>query len=612
MVITHITGADVIAHFFTELATISPILPFLARTLVVVMAIALVWVVLSVPGFWLCRTLGVFLTSAIAKLADLRRRIFAVGLSLFSRRAQPIEAFVASHAQMFSFSSENSQVRTEIKKVRVAIEAIPSRIASLEARITDAGKNFEAASETLARTELPQPVTAPAAQDFAAVQRGRNRAVITLTLSLILTPAFIAFNTAMLNEFLNGFWPGLEYFGIPLSLVLAGFATLFEIGLGVFLALSVNRLAQLAWYSGIALLAFIEMSFYARLGQGFNWSIFDAFYPNGNAPAWTKMWFGSLGLVLVLCLAGAGHALFTSIAQLADQHVIRQWRRYISARMRHATTMSQKLGDAARAKGLLLSSLQEVQTQFTTTDNSTRSGMLTIENAKQEFLSQVDRAAAIRLEDTRRLDRGAMLRQFIECLVFAVTIIFALALIAMVYGTLVLVSPSLWLSGWWLGWGVALGEAVLLFGAGSAVSRANVTLPATDGIPATNLAQSRMGPILGFVMLIAVLVGNGFFVLRGLGATSMMLFLLVTAADAFLFWCGTRLGMIGAAVWSVLVSAGTVMASAVVWVSGLLVGAIGLACAAARVVLVVLAYPYSILFLRDPTGSQLVSARAAA
>jgi len=596
----------VVDRFFADLAEISPVLPLLVRALIVVVVFVIVWIVFSVPAYWLCRTLGTFLKASLSRLVSLRQWLFAKGSEIFSAKTAPIERFLAAHAQMFSFATENKQIGRELARVRAAVEALPTRVASLDASITTAGHSFNAASEALTQVTLPPPVAAPAAQEFHAVRLGANRAAITLVLALLLTPAFVVFNTAMLNEFLGGFWPGLDFFGIQLSLVLAGFATLLEIGLGVFLVAFPNRPAQLAWYSGIVILAFIEMSFYARLGQGFNWSIFDAFYAQGGAPAWTKLWFGALGIVLVLCLAGAGHALFSSISQLGDQHIVKQWRKYISERMRHATTMKQKLSEAERSKNLLTQSLSEVQTHFATAESATSSGLVALETSKQQFLDQVSRAAAIRLEDVRRLDRGAMMRLFIECLVFAVTIGFALSLIAMVYETLVWITPLLWLSGFWLGWVVALGEAVLLFGGGSAFSRANVTLPAAEGIPATNLTQSRAGPILGVAMLIFVVFANAFYVLRGWSMTSVMLFLLVTAADVFLFWCGTRLGMIGAAVWAVVASAGYTAAAFGIWSAALVVGFVGLVWGGLRFFLVMVAYPYSILVLRDPSGAQLL------
>jgi hypothetical protein len=594
----------VVAQFFSSLNDISPLLPLLVRVLIVTAIALIAWVALSIPAFWLYRSLGGYFSEMMKTLSQTARKLRDFAAALLALCRTPIDSFVSVHAQMFSFAQENRQVRSEVERLRKSVEAIPRRIQALEVSVNEAERKFSTAVEFIQQLELPQPMNPPAAQEFTAVQIGRNRAVVTLAIALILTPALVGFNTGMLNEFFSSFWAGLEYMGVQLSLVLSCFATILEISLGAFLVLFPSRPAQLCLYIGIGFLAFVEASFYARLGQEFHWSIFDAFY-GAEAPAWTKLWFAVFGPVLVIGLAFAGHALFSSISHLADQHVIRQWRAYIKRRMRSASELKTKLTDADRSKSLLGGSLTDVQTSFATTREVTGSSLSVIEQAQDAFLKEIRKAEQIRLADSRRLDGGAMLRQFIECLVFVGAIAFCGGLIDFVFGMLEIVTPFRWPLGLSFALTVALTETVILLMAGSAISRANTTLPAVEGAQPANPVQNLVGPVAGTAILAIVLLGNAFYILQEVSLLRFMILALVAAANVALFWFGTRLGMIGAALWGLAHSIGYVIAAATVATGALLLGAAWGLVGAVVIALVALAYPYSLLILRDPSASQL-------
>jgi hypothetical protein len=588
-----------IDRFYEQLAAISPVLPILIKILIA-------WLVLALPAYWLCRTLGVAIFEWQMKLTELRRSLGAKAAEAFKACTTPIEKFVIVHAQMFSFAHENQQILDELLKLRKSVDSVPVRVQSLESTILEARKRFDASVERLSQLELPRPIEPPGSQDFSSVQKGRNRAVVTLILALIFTPGFVIFNTGMLSEFLESFSPGLEYFGLPLSTVLAGFATLIEIALGALLVLFPARPAQMIWYGGIVVLAFVELSFYARLGEGFNWSVFDAFYPRHDAPAWTKEWFGLFGPVLVACLAGSGHAFFSSVSQLADHHVVRQWRWYIKRRMRTAKELREKLGDVEHARQTLGTSLERIQSMFATAQDVPEATASVIEHAKQGLLENINLAAIVRLNDTRRLDRGAMLRQLIECLVFAAIIAIAFGVLAFVYSLSRVTATSIWFANWWLGATVAIGEGVMLLLGGSAYSRSNTVLPAAEGAPATNLPQNRIGPIIGLIILTSALIGNIFFALHNFNLLNLLLLALLILSVAGLFWCGTRLGLIGAALWSVLLAAGYILVGTVWGLAGALIGLLQIVLLVVCIVIKIAAYPYSILVLRDASGSQLI------
>lgn len=594
------------SNFMTELASISPWLPMLVEIAILSLVVIGLWTILSLPGYWLCRTIGVFMLACSERLSRTRKALMAASWVTFGRSGEPIDQFVASHAQMFSFASENQQIRDDISRLRQTVEGIPTRLQALEAGIVDAGKNFAAAAENLSTHELPVGVTAPSASEFHAIQKGRNHAAVMLCGALLITPALVAFNTAMLSRFLEGFEPGAEILGFSQSLLLAGFASLIEIMLGALLAWLPSRPAQFIIFSCIAGLAFLECIFYALMGQGFGISPFDAFYSPDPAPVWTKAWFGLFGPILVVCLTGAGHVLVTSINQLAETHVVRQWKAYLTQRIGSARKIRELLSDAERAKVGLEKDLGEVRSFIGQTEKDSLSIIDVIETAKEQLLESVKRASAIRMEDTRRLDRGAMVRQFNECLFYALGIAVAAGILAAVYSTAIITGPFFTLVGWPLGVTIAVAQSAVLILAGSATSRASITLPAMDGVPATNLPSSKLGIVAGFAILAAVAVGDAFYALGTLTALNLFVFASLLASSFALFWCGSKIGLIGAALWSLGLCAAIVFASIVLLVTGLLIGFVQLVLLVWRAILIAVAYPYSLIFLKDPTGSQLI------
>jgi hypothetical protein len=308
-----------------------------------------------------------------------------------------------------------------------------------------------------------------------------------------------------------------------------------------------------------------------------------------------------------LGLAFAGHALFESITHLADSHVLRQWRRYVTARMSKAAELRNRLGDADRAKTLLANSLAEVQNTFSTTKGLAGSSLTVIEEAKNSFLEQIKLAEQIRLDDGRKLDRGAMLRQFLEYLVVATAAVLAIAMIAVVYTFVPSARALSWLSGRSFGWTVAICQAAVLLVGGSAASRSNTTLAAAPGIPGINPGHGMLATFAGVAILVTTMIANGFHALHAITTFNVMLWALLAAADICLFWSGMRLGLIVAAVWALLCSAARAAASLAAAAGATILWIAGLALRLASVFATALAYPYSVLFRSDRPGAQMLS-----
>jgi hypothetical protein len=591
-------------YFLQGLAAVSPILPWLVRAILVGLALIAAWVLLSIPGFWLCRALAPFLWQGMTKLAELSHKLLDRGVAVFKTMATPINEFVVCHAQAFSFADENSQVVQSIRALREKVKAIPDRIDSLETILVDAEKRFSKVSDSIASVELPASLEAPTAQQFAAIQVADNHSVVKLILAAVLSPGLMAINTGMLTEFFDSLWPGLEFHGLPIAQVLAFLFTIAEFASGAFIVYS-GTLIKGVLLVGVSFLALIEFACYARLGQGFSWSPFEAFYPPGAAPVWTTLWFGGFGIAIVALLAVAGHTFVEAIKDLRTHHVVKQWKEYIGSRMANATALRERLEDAERAKTVLKKSLDEVSETFRSTKEGTNSALAIIAAAKADFLSEIEKAGLIRLEDQRQLGRGSMLRIYFQSLFFVGAAVVALIVGAVVFA--IFPAPQL-LSflGARANLFMSAAEVAILLTAGAASSRENATLPSVVGNAPSNVRHSNVGLIMGGGIVAAIVLANAFYLLQPFSWSGAALWAAMVGMDLGLFWLGTRLGVIVAAVWA------TIHAGVITIFAGLLIiasAAVRIAwimLATIRVSLFVLAFPFSVLFLKDPTGSKLL------
>lgn len=591
-------------HFLQGLAVVSPVLPWLLRAILVGLALIAAWVLLSIPGFWLFTALAPFIGQALTRLAKISSDLLDRGIAVFRTVATPINDFIASHAQAFSFADENSQVVRSIGALKDQVKAIPDRIDSLEAILVDAEKRFSKVWDSIASVELPATLEAPTAQQFATIQVADNHSVVKLILAGILSPGLMAINTGMLTEFFDSLWPGLDFHGLPIAQVLAFLFTVAEFASGAFIVYS-GSLIKAVLLIGVGFLALIEFACYARLGQGFGWSPFEAFYAPGAAPVWTTLWFGGFGLAIVALLAVAGHTFVEAVNELRTHHVIKQWKSYIGSRMASATALRERLGDAERAKTVLKASLEDVSETFSSTKDSTNSALTVIGSAKADFLAEIEKAGLIRLEDQRQLGRGSMLRIYFQSLFFVGAAFVALVVGAVVFSLFPLPHLLVFLGPHTTGF-MSAAEVAILLTAGAASSRENATLPSVVSGAPSNGRHSRIGLAVGGGVVAAIILANAFYLLKPFSWEGAAIWAALVGMDLGLFWLGTRLGVIVAAVWA------TVHAAVIALFAGLLIAFaaavrfVWILLAGFRVVLFVLAFPFSAIFLKDPTGSKLL------
>lgn len=599
-----------IANIFSELASISPMLPLMMRFLVLTIVLMVVWVVISIPAHFFRQAVEPFLMAALFKLTSAVHWLFEIAHSTLKRWVTPLENFITVHAQMFSFADENSQIRFEIARLRSSVEAIPAKIIALEAGIVDAGTNFAAATTKLENIPVPPSVQPPDHHAFFAITKQSNWALISLIMTALISPFLIVFNTVMLTQIIDGWWGGMEFHGYAISTILAVGFTVFEIALGIFVVFAAQPAAKYSLIVLVLMVAFLEANFYARMGKGMHWSILDAWFPEGEAPAWTQQWLGLFGLVIVGGLAFCGHEFVKSLRKVTDNHIVRQWRSFLRQRTNIANEMAERLSTVERTRGVIVKSLDDVRTAFSATSGIAESNLSVIEAAKDAFLAEIDKASKIRLEDKRRLDRGAMIRMLLESLALIFGTVLAFVLTAYLYRVLSASDAGLWLTGWQLGLTVAVGKGGLLLLIGNLASRSSAILPATDGLPATAV-YSGARLLIAYAVLAVAIGGDAFYSLRGLTSAGALVFVLLAIANVFLLFVGTKLGLMGAAFVSCAHSLGLLACAGILALGGIAVWLVYLAVVLVRLMLVVLSMPFrAILFRRTRPEPDTIGAAA--
>ncbi len=592
-------------QFFVQLSSVSPMLPSIVRAIVVALVLILAWIAVALPAFLLWRSIEKFLISARSVLQAFAKECFARAKLLLASAKLPIEHFLDEHAQMFSFAEENRQIRLALSRIAEAADNLQVDAGRLEKSLAECESGITAASNSINRVLVPEDMQPPDPNDFSRIKKGHNRALVTL---VFVAPVIIAagiVNAYMLNQFFGYMTESMGQYGATVAILISLAFVVVEVGLGIVASSSTNAL-RVAALLAILFLASIEFLFYAGLGQNFKQVFVYIFSPN-PVPFWTRWWFGVFGPALVLCLSGTGHLLFSSVALLADTHVVRQWRRHLVQRHSHVDQLNQSYRVIGRSRDQLADTLSNLTVFVSRAQENAGSAAGVLHGAKAEIKKQVERAQAIRLEDSRRLDRGAMLRKFYESLFIVLAIILVFVGISYVYEIRSLRIIATFHGGWWLGIALALSETVALLLAGNAVHRTSYTLPAAEGIPGSTLPIDTIGRISGFAMLAVVILGNAFITARLFTVEAVIIFLILTTFALVLLYCGTRLGMTLASVSTATLSLFYLLGSAINTSLGVMAFAMNFIFLFFQVLLYAASYPIQLILDRRSGRESIVS-----
>ena len=91
--------------FLDQLEALSPVLPSIVKTIVIVVAIVVAWVLISIPAYWIAQALADPLNKLSATLGQVRNSMMEITRRLFVGREMPVEQFAATHSQAFSFTN---------------------------------------------------------------------------------------------------------------------------------------------------------------------------------------------------------------------------------------------------------------------------------------------------------------------------------------------------------------------------------------------------------------------------------------------------------------------------------------------------------------------------
>ncbi|MEI9993757.1 MAG: hypothetical protein WDM91_04105 [Rhizomicrobium sp.] len=591
-----------IKQFFEQLSEINWLLPWLVKIIILALVAIIAGVVLSIPAYFTERIIGPALERAIAALRQTCRWLFDLARATFGSRSDLVDRFVADHAQQYSFSRENAAIARRIARVQKRLAAIPGKIASLDATVSQAGTRITQSSYALSQMVYPETVPPPSPAEFQQIQLGKNRAVVKVILGTALCAAFVAINTGMLDQFFDSYFAGQRYFGIEIALVLAALFSIAELAFGglfvFFKGMTPGNIAVKILLIALTLgLAGLEGAFYSKLGS--DWTLFDALFAPNPAPAIFKLWLGIFGPILVGGLALTSHLLVQGIVELSESHIVRQWRRSLRLKARSAGLISERLSTAQKASAVLNTTMADLKSTFDSAEASTNSHAAVIEEGRAQFTAAIADAEAIRMSAARPLDRGAMLRLLSANVIIAVVAAILVVGVALLYTELGIASHSMHLNSVWLGWVIAIVEACGALVAGYAAMRENAIVSSADAVPTRNPAADWAGIAVAAVIMVMIAVANGYYAMQSATTTRMLWFAIAMLASFCFFFCGGRLGLIGASLGVIARVAARALSGVLVSLAGFFTGAVMLVLWAMREVLAWLAYPFRYLFLKD-------------
>lgn len=502
---------------------------------------------------------------------------------------------------MFVFADENADVTHKLSDLTTAVAAIPADLGTTE-------RALKAAQETVVqdvincaeRIEIPADADTPSAKEFTAVVLEPNDALLRTIVISVIVLALLAVNTLMLREFFASFI-SLRVFGIQISLVVSCFFSLLEVALGAcytFVGNGNSSLPRLVVRIGapvlVLFMASIEWHFYAKFGEALQFDNLDDLFGK-ILPGGAGSWFAVFGVVISFALFVLGDLLFVALQQLFRGNVVRRYRAFLRARMRYADSLRVALGEARESTKELKQAISTVSAALAPIGRQIPKTVRDITEAKGAFEEAFEKAKRTRLEPYKEVGRSEMLWSYYTGIFRAISVVITYFIIAIAFGAFGLNTPVTIGHVTLPGFAVALGEIVLVLGAGNGTGRLMVSMTTDSEIAKYTSRSNVILAGCAYAVAITVVAGDGLTFLNRGTFIDVMWFAFTCAACFWLFVVGRSLGLTISAVWVFIQSCVVLLASAVAFLAGSCLLVVRLVIALFRALLELLAYPMKAL-----------------
>jgi hypothetical protein len=462
---------------FEQLEVIHPILPPIVRAIVVVAVALLLWVIASVPAYWMSQAVSPALFRLAAILFDARTKALALSGSLFGARQFPVDQFVGNHAQVFALGDENDRLVRALGAVRQTISVWPATEISLERSLLDGERSVKESRLALQRIEWPRSVDAPTPQQYSLIRVEQNDAWLRTVIFAIFSAFLIAINTLMLREFFASIMPPVRFLGIPVAIIFSFLFSVLELIFGFCLAfverpsLSISGLLRAVLLIALTLLALIELGFYAQFGVALDFNPFATLWAPNKPPMWTNLWLGLFGPLVVMGLGFSGHGLAVALRELSRDNVVRQYRRFLNLITRKADELETRVESTRKVSDGLINTLKDLEPRYKTLASDTPGAAKQLDQIRTEVQAITIQAQSIRQNPFQQIGPSEMLRSFLSYIFVAPTAVIAFMLIALAFGALGFSEPFTIGRAALPGFGVAAAETALMIGIGYATGR---------------------------------------------------------------------------------------------------------------------------------------------
>jgi hypothetical protein len=343
----------------------------------------------------------------------------------WGKAADVVDAFVENLSLRWVFSDRDERLRAQLKNVRSDVHTVGTQLHDEFSKVDGRIASFETAVQGL---HSPEAFAAGGIGDAELAQqrdaaRARRSSLIILVVGSVIVFGLISLNTMMLSKFFESMIDEYLSFkwGIKVSLVLALFFSMLELGLGIVLynygrekdgksiapAMVQSLIVLLAM-----LLALVETYLYYRLSLEMNLGKAAAVDDIAVIPAWvSSVWLAPFGPVIVASLVLMGHVLLKSMntfmdAGLQRDHItaVREVKRTLAEITRSGGDVQRRIADAKTACGDFLKWLSDA--------GQPKSAVNQVQSALQKLSDAAESAANSRLEPYSTMSVHEARRQF--------------------------------------------------------------------------------------------------------------------------------------------------------------------------------------------------------
>jgi hypothetical protein len=542
---------------------VHPLVEPIVRLVLIAIIIFLGWVILAVPLYIAWVASSPFLLRGHEWGVSLAKKMWAIATANNMDIKKDTAKFVSQHTLHYVFDEAEQILQDFIARAEKQFQSTKENIENGYLKVCESNDELISKTKEILNIRLGEnSIVLPEYKIIQQESAIRRKAITKLTVGIILSVAFVAINTMMVNEFFESL-VSVRVFGVRVSLILALFFSLLELGLGVLHFLShekntkgSNDLRSNLWeiiiYLIVLILCLIEFFFYAVFSGSMDTSIWSNLFAPNDPPAVLRFWLGPFGFAIVIGLVGMGNLVLSGWNELSESRATIDFQNRLHEVRKLAEVIGQGFVGAREAANKLSNNLSNLGDKMGWIHDQPSPVSDDLENTLAKVEACFDHANDSRRDIYRQLDESEVISIFRKHCLIAISCL--IAVFVFVWAQFIFLEhllpfgserPALSLL-------IGISEALILLFAGLATVEKMRMVPGTSPPEFAILQYNPFMKGLGFLMMSAIVGANLLLTVRGGEATEWLWFLFLLACIGFLVWAGRTLQPTIASGWIIL------------------------------------------------------------